>query len=327
MKHVIVLLLIATFISCRKDAEKPTLPDQPGAAVVRLQLQGDFLTSESPLPNGRQTEGSQGYAKTLRDSTLYAVMVDWPGRWPGSWDRYSSGLFNQRDSIILLLPKDTVARISAYVYRKGSGEGLYYEMRSGVQYFVEPLKAELTNQMDSLHRAYYNEMTDTLSWLQLADPANLSQALPFTELGEIDAHYGTIAISTTAPPPIVNLPMKRAAFGVQLAADNFTTGKLLLEFPGSVYRPMAQPQSIMPAGLSEVFIYSADVFKHQDTFWGGGLEVSIKWIKAPGDTVSLGQKNVQFKRNVLTRLKVTLPGTGRSSAPAGIIETHSALPQ
>lgn len=323
MKHVIVLLLIATFISCRKDAEKPSPPDQPGAAVVRLQLQGDFLTSESPLPYGRQAGGMQSYAKTLRDSTVYAVIV----YRQGDWKPYSSGLFNQHDSIILLLPKEDSARISAYAIRKGSGEGLYYEMRSGVQYFDNPLNAEMTNRMDTLHREYYNMMWDTLSWLQVADPANLSRALPGSVAPEVDAHYGTISISATAPPPIVNLPMKRVAFGVQLAVDNFTTGKLLADFI-SIGRQEILPQNVSQDGLSEAFIYSADIFKHQNPYWGGvAQEVSIKWIKAPGDTVALGQKNVQFKRNVLTRLKVTLPGTGRSSAPAGIIETHSALPQ
>jgi hypothetical protein len=121
--------------------------------------------------------------------------------------------------------------------------------------------------------------------------------------------------------------MKRAAFGVQLVADNFTTGKLLLAFPGPSYSSPAQGQSITPANISEVFIYSGDMFKHGDTYWGGGLDVSVKWVKAPGDTVALGQKAVAFKRNVLTKLKVTLPGPGRNSAPAPIVETHSILPQ
>lgn len=327
MKHVIVLLLFAIFISCQKDSEKPSLPGQPGTAAVRLQLQGDFLTSEGPLPYGREAGGMYSYAKTLRDSTLYAVMVDRPGKWPGSWDRYSSGLFNQRDSIFLLLPKDSVARISAYVFMKGSGEGLHYVMTGGLQYFDYPLNTSLTNQMDSLHRERVNMMWDSLSWLQVSDPTNLSQAALPAELPEVDAHYGVIAISATAPPPIVNLHMRRTAFGIQLAADNFTTGELLMEFPGYGYYGQARPQSVTPAGLSEVFIYSADIFKNQDIYWLSGLDVSIKWVKALGDTVALGQKNVQIKRNVLTRLKVTLPTTGRSSAPAGIIETHSPLPQ
>lgn len=321
MKHVIVLLLIAIFISCQKDSEKPSLPGQPGTAAVRLQLQGDFLTSEGPLPYGREAGGMYSYAKTLRDSTLYAVMVSWLER---GWVRHSSGLFNRPDSIMLLLPEERPVYIHAWVIRKGSGEGPHYEMRGGLQYFDSPLNTELTNQMDTLHRQGDDRMVDTVSGIQVSDPADLLQPLPRFTFPEVDAHYGTISFPGTLPS-VVNLPMKRMAFGVQLAADNFTTGKLLLEFPSPYYLP-AQSQSVTPATLSEIFIYAGEEFK-AEAFWWPRLEVSIKWVKTPGDTVALGQKYVQFKRNVLTRLKVTLPTAGRSSAPAGIIETHSPLPQ
>lgn len=70
MKYVVALLTIAAIMSCRKDAEKNSLPDQPGTIAVRLQLQGDFSVSENPLPYGRRANGANSYAKTLRDSTL-----------------------------------------------------------------------------------------------------------------------------------------------------------------------------------------------------------------------------------------------------------------
>lgn len=325
MKHayLIVLLTVATIISCRKDAEKPALPEVPGAVAVRLHLTGGFSASESPLPAGRNAGQPGSLAKTLRDSTIYAIMV----YRAGTWIPFSSGLFNQADSIVLRLPKDETVSISAYAYKKGSGEGLFYTMRNDTQYFDYPLNTVLINQMDTLHRDYTtNMMWDTVSWLQIANPANLLSALPPVHMPEVDAFYGRTSFSTAAAPTELRLELKRIAFGVQLAADNFTKGTLLLEFPTPYSTRPALPQIITPANISsKVVVIAADAFKHADTLWGGSTDVRIKWIKTIGDTVALGQKSIRFRRNILTRLKVTLPGTGRNTAPDDIHATYSPL--
>lgn len=322
MKYLPVALTIIAFaVSCTKKYDPPP-PENPGAISVRLQLSGDFTVTETGLPTGRKASSGTAYTKTLRDSTVYAVIVYRPN---GGfyYDIFSSGLFNQRDSITLLLPKTGTAKISAFALKRGSSEGLFYTMQNGLQAFPYPLQTVMNNQMDSLHRSLQTRQWDTLSSLQVVDPANMAQPLPFADLPELDAYHGSTIFSVTNMAPTLTLPMRRLAFGLKLEAVNFTSGKLVIEFPQQ-YGPPAK--TVTPADINTTqFIHSSDYFKYADNPQQHGMTVRIRWVKTDGSSVTLGEKVIMVKRNILTKLQVTIPGPGKTSAPAGITVTDSAL--
>lgn len=323
MKYLLIALTLAVTISCTKNTEKPAASQNPGAVAVRLQLGGELTASEIPLPNGRRAGGSAEYAKTLRDSTIYAIYVYKQNGW--RFEVFSSGLFNQKNSITLLLPAQGYFRLSAYAIKKGTGEGLFYTMQGTQQYFPRPIDAGLANEMDSLHREQLTRHWDTLSGMLVADPANLQQSLPVSSFPELDAFHGDSIFSMAEIPATISLPMRRVAFGIRFSATNFTSGKLVMDFP-DVFSPQTDVKTVTPANINtRMFIHASDLFKFPQWWHEQTMKVRMKWEKTDGSTVVLGEKTVNFKRNVMTTLAVTIPGPGRNSAPAGITVTESSL--
>ena len=242
---------------------------------------------------------------------------------PWFYKIFSSGLFNQRDSITLLLPAVGEAKISAFALKKGTGEGLFYTMQNGEQFFPYPLQTVMNNRMDSLHRSLQTRQWDTISSLQITDPANLAQPLPFANLPEVDAYHGATKFNVAGITNRITLPMRRLAFGIQLSATNFTSGKLVAEFPEGTYGPPAK--TVTPANIGSThFIFSSDLFKYPD-FPEQRLRTRIRWIKTDGTSVTLGDRDVLFKRNVLTKLHVNIPGPGRTAGHTDITVTDTIL--
>lgn len=300
MKHTFILIAALGLFaaSCKKNNGQPQQPDpsaNSSTVQVRLRLSGDILSADSPLPNGRQAgPGSNTEARMLRDSTIYAVMVR---KGNANWgDPFTSGMFTKPDSIILDLPVDQTVTVIVRAFRKGSGGGIHYIWQNGKPYFEYPVHAALTNKMDSTQK----KMIDTVSWLKIT--STLDSAITFGEKDnpETDLFYGKTTFLISAAPISQSLELKRHAFGVQLAATGFTTGKLRLEIDGS------HPKSVTPADInSKYFVFASDLFKFQQQF---ARNVTIKWEKPDGNIVIVGQKAITFKRNILTKIQVAVSG-------------------
>ncbi|QEH42234.1 hypothetical protein [Chitinophaga sp. XS-30] len=324
-----LLLLTLSFtlaISCnKKDKETPDPVEPPASGETvrtRLRLTGDILATESPLPNGRLVNDVEGYARELRDSTLYGVILK--GHVNTEYGvrmvTISRGLFNNADSLVIDLPVEGDFTIITYVYKRGTGTGLYYTWQNGEQYFDWPIYTTLRNRMDSSGPIieHYNTIMDTLSHFYLFDPLDSTKQLAYQDCSEIDAYRGQTTISATGAPAIISLNMKRMSFGLQFSASNFTSGKLHAEFPAGVM----YPESVTPADINnQYFIYTTEEFKTRDSiYWP--LNVKMTWEKPDGSMVPIGEKSITFKRNVLTKIHVTIPNTGRSIIDPVITETE-----
>lgn len=323
MKSTLPLLTLAITlaVSCKeKDKPNPNPPEPPvvnETVRTRIRLSGEILSSESPLPNGRKVDHTPQYAKALRDSTLYGVMVK---TGPNFLTTISRGLFNNTDSIVIDLPVEGQFRIIAYAYRRGTGSGLFYEWRANEQYFNWPIYTTLRNRMDTSGPIveHFNTILDTLSGFDLFDPLDSTRTSPRQEHAEADVYRGAVDVTATGAPGIINLHMKRMAFGIRFSAANFSGGKLHAEFPAGY---MAG-QSVTPANINDkYFIYSAGDFKYGDTLYSA-MNVKMSWEKPDGSIVPLGSKDIMFKRNVLTTIHVTISDTGKKDLNPIITETE-----
>lgn len=130
---------------------------------------------------------------------------------------------------------------------------------------------------------------------------------------ELDVFRGTASFTVVPEPVSISVNMKRQSFGVQLSSPNFTEGKLTLEIPD------AQTKSVTPADIhSKFFVFAADVFKFVNEF---DSNVKVKWEKPDGTIVLQGEKTIRFKRNVLTKIQVTISGSSRTDLNPVITET------
>src|SRR5690349_15525945 len=102
MKARVLLLaaVLVTTFSCKKSNENEAVTPPPAGATptidVQLKLTGDLTTTESPL--GRKVTGGAQNARSLRDSTLYSIVVSKDGR------AIYEGIYNRADSITLKIP-------------------------------------------------------------------------------------------------------------------------------------------------------------------------------------------------------------------------------
>ncbi len=301
------LCIIAAACAKKNDPPPPAPPDNKETVTVRFRLTGDILTLDTNLPFERRAGQTDWYARALRDSTIFAVMVE---KADAPWPRlYSSGMFSRADSVVLDLPVEQKVNIIVRAFRKGSGGGIFYTWKNGLPYFDAPFKATLNNRMDTLQRA----MTDTVSWVRVTDPADSTKSFGEKVHPELDFFHGSTTLTVMPSPVSQTLSLKRMSFGVKLSSPNFTTGKLLLELQGS------HPQSVTPADINtRYFVFGSDLFKFTQQFTG---RVAIKWQKPNGAIVSLGEKDIVFKRNVLTKIEVKISEDGRVNLDPVITET------
>lgn len=289
-----------TTVACKKNKTKPTPPEppveEPGFVQLRLRLTGDLLTSEGPLPYGRQ------YA----DSTIYCVIVSRVARPFGD---YASGIFDDAGDISLELPVAEKFRISVRAFKKGTGGGLFYTWENGSPYFDYPFSAPLSNKMDTAYRS----MQDTVSWVQVTDPADTTKYIGGLSYPELDVFHGADTVTVMPEPVSIAINMRRLSFGVQLSSPNFTAGKLIVELPN------AATKSVTPSDIdSKYFVFATDYFRKAEGF---DQNVKVKWEKPDGTIIPQGEKTITFKRNVLTKIQVTISDSGRTILNPIITET------
>jgi hypothetical protein len=307
MKARVLLLtvVVATVFSCKKsnDSQSVIPPPQNGRTVeVKLELTGDIEISESPL--GRKVPGMLS-ARTLNDSTLYIVEV------AGITSCYK-GAFNRPDSITLKIPATTASgyvKIAVVAVRRGSGPGLYYTWDAfGQQYFPHPVKIALTNRIDT-STGTYRLGIDTLNYLPVFDRTDTTMYTK-TLISEVDAYSGTQGYRLDTVPRVVKISMRRSAFGIKYNVTNFTSGRLIADFAGSMPTRYFTPADI----AAQQFIYTSDNLRWTDNSVVQ-VQVTLKWEKPDGTIITLGQKAIWFGRNILTTLNVTIPSNGPVVSP------------
>ncbi|PSL25821.1 hypothetical protein [Chitinophaga ginsengisoli] len=299
---LIVCCLATTIISysCNKAALDQA-PVQPaplpaGKKIVSVVLGGELKTSESTLPGGRQLH-NYVLAKTLRDSTIYAIDVRTPDLTP-----YASGIFNNPDNIKIELPTDSSFIITAAAFKRGTGFGLYYTLADGYgQIFDKPLYRSLQNKMrPATNVNFLADLTRTALFGE--DTVSITSAF----FPEMDTYIGTANVKADTSQ-LLTLPLKRAVFGIRFNAINFTDGKLIVAYENSMRTQTFTPEDIS----SSLRIYTADDFRRGDlvTSWERILFV-LKWQRADGTVITLGEKELlPPARNHMVTVNVTLPTT------------------
>ena len=311
--------------SCKKSTENAapvTPPPAENMVEVLLKLTGDITTSESPL--GRKVPAGTTNARTLRDSTIYWVIVRKDNK------SIYGGLFNQADSIRLKLPVTGMITVQAAAYKKGSGAGLYYYWQNDQQNYPSFLgngnaagqltAAVLTNKMDTIQYVFGSSIRVDTVWYRgifKTETDSSSNDRISTLHTEADAYVGETTFAAAATPAVVTLPMKRYAFGVQYSAGNFNSGRLIADFSGSM-----PTRYLTPGDTVNQYLYSAQEFFQRDSLLNDAVTVKMKWEKADGSIVPLGEKKIFFKRNVLTKISVTIPPAGSAALGPVISEMN-----
>jgi len=295
-------LAIATLYSCKKSQDAVSTSPAP-VETVKLQFQlGNISTVETPI-GGRKASDNVS-ARDLYDSTIYGIDVRYTGYLP-----YAQGLFNKAGFVTLEVPKNSTFIINVGAIKKGTGGGLYWKDTTGnYQYFYQPFKRRLMNEME------YSDKVANTPWqlypifmigvYNMSVRANaISNEEEVFYYSELDTHFGSTTINVGDTAMTVNLPLKRVSFGLQYRATNFNEGTLIAEYGG-----VMKPQSFKPSDISNsMHIYTANAYRFTEDLGDEKLHLTLKWQKADGSIVLVGQKDLSPKRNSLTTIKVAVP--------------------
>ncbi len=236
-----------------------------------------------------------------------------------------SGIFDRADSIQLTLPVEGNVMVEASAYKRGSGPGLYYYYRWGGNqrdYSTSAIYGNasntgvVTNKMDTIsYRDGGSHRADSLGRLAVFNPADTTRPV-FMLHSELDTYYGQVIFAGASAPSVIDLPMKRRVFGVQYSADNFSSGRIIADFSG-----LMTTKYITTGDTATQYLYTAKEFLVRDSLLNDAVMVKMKWEKPDGNIVSLGEKKIYFKRNILTKIHVSVPASGSAPLTPVISET------
>ena len=309
------LVLMSVLYACKKNDSTP-VPGKTDAKWsgetmnVKLKFSGDFQTEESPL--GRQASN----ARINPDSTLYAVDVRMSTYW-----LYGQGIYTRLDSLSLDLPKGTFYTIKVTAFKKGSGLGLYEtidSVSSGRFLPGGPLYRHITNRLvrdsvgpESLRRNFL----DVLSNFWISSNASSYDNYTYSEL---DSYYGTYeGVPRDSQMAYITVPLKRVTYGIRFKPQNFTEGRLLVDYSNLSKSKMLTFNNT----YDTVYTYTANEFINGENL-ASALPVYLRWMRADGSIQDLGSVRINPKRNTLTTISVTAPSPGNGT-PLGIYITEN----
>ncbi|GAA0526604.1 hypothetical protein [Chitinophaga japonensis] len=319
---IYILAAVVTLYACKKSdtpASAPA-PEPATAEKVKLQLRlsGDITIDETPLPGARiRNNGNYVYARTLEDSTIYAVDVR-----TGNWEPYAAGVFNWPDNIVIEVPKGTYYTISVAAFKRGTGVGLWWTtVAGGYQYFERPLDRPLKNEMsystvpgsiDALSHSFL----DTLSNMTVRGTWYDNAVKERFYYSELDTYFGTAGYNAGDSAVILNIPLKRVSFGIRYNVTNFNGGRLIADYNYLMKARSFTPQNITDSSFS---IYTADTYRWSDSLYSWEqIPLTLTWEKPDGSTQVLGSKVISPKRNSLTTVNVTLPPLTGDTGNVGV---------
>ncbi|MBV7533152.1 hypothetical protein [Chitinophaga sp. sic0106] len=286
------LILIITCYACTKS---PASPEKVPAAwngatqKISLKLSGDLVVVESPL-------GQAGNARITPDSVLYVVDIR-----INNWQPFAQGIVRRLDSIEI--PKGIYYKMQVAAIRRGSSLGLWQGDSANLTYFDRPIQRfnnyRITRDTLGLYTIKY-DFLDSLSYFSVATDTINKVRYKNSELDifycEYQGYPGDSGLST------LTIPMRRTTYGFKFEPIGFPGGTLNVDY-GGVSAPKSLP--VATAAQTE-YLYSADIYKILYEFTER-VYVSLSWTKPDGQTVPLGAKWVNPKRNTLTTIQVTKP--------------------
>lgn len=305
LKTLFIAGITIAVMSCQKSKEDNSSSNTNPLTeqFVKVKFSGDLTTAESPL--GRKVNNDFFASKTFADSTVYAISVNQDGK------PIYNGLYSLTDSVVLKIPTSGNINVNAIAFRKGTGPGIYcYQAGTDFRYpWLGPISY---NKMDSVYGSlYYN--IDSIYNINLFNDEGTNVNGDPTRNSEIDTYVGRTSFSATQVPGEVNLSMRRIVFGIRYNVTNFNSGRLIADFSNIMPTKYFSPNG----NISKQFVYTANDLQWADSLYIHPVDMTLKWEKADGNIVLLGQKKIAFKRNVLTSINVAIPdqSTGVPSMP------------
>lgn len=279
--QILSLLLVATFCSCSK--EDTPIHEEDKFYTISLNFNGDITTSDSPLTRGTATDD------------LYGLMV-WQN---GSF--FGGGLYDNVEDMKVRLQSSKKYKFVVTAVK--NGKNVLYD--NG---YNAPLQYSLSNKLNS-NRNCYSSFKSGRSQMKNKN---------YDYYPETDRFYGEVDNYIPTENGVVNMDLKRTAFGLQYKVSGVSDGKVIVTIENS--DDIFFSESITADYTSEEKVITfKDVYsawQYADNYTEK-VTVSASWVRGIGITQNLGSKEVVVKRNRMNIIHIKL-ATDESGNNLGI---------
>lgn len=285
--QILSLLMVVTLFSCSKE-DAPYQEDDK-FYTVSLNFIGDITTADSPLTRGTATDD------------LYGLMV---------WEDdtlFGCGLYDNIEDMKLRLQASKKYRFVVTAVKNGK-EVLYCSTFDKI--FEKPFNSYLTNLVGdySLNLDYMRSgatiMVGSYSTIEY----------PVT-----DRFYGEVVNYIPTENGVVNMDLKRTAFGLKYEVSGVSDGTVTVTVKNSRTKFFEKSDITADYTSEEKIITFKDVYSawyYADNYTEN-VEVSVSWKRGIGITQDLGSKEVVVKRNKMNIIHIKL-ATDESGKNLGI---------
>lgn len=298
MKAAAAMVVMAmSMASCTKEMTVENGPAKEGKMVeVSLSCGGEILDmGETPLSRAESNDD------------LYYVQAFRLDREQAGYMCYAHGLFdNMQDMRIELNENDT------YFFRATMVEGgknyVYSQNYNDTIYYFAPFNAPLNNRFE------YSGQFDVASMTQgtTIEGVNDEQKYIVYNRPSQFRYYGESQDYIPVKGGTVNIDMARTSFAAGIEVENLKEGEsIYVAIDGAPGFTVSYPETTVAFPFS---FYDVDAAYFVDRLEDGsfGFEyvedvlVEIYRIDAEGNVFGVGAKKVEFRRNVIKNLKVTI---------------------
>lgn len=330
MKKLFLFALVAFAISCSKDAgtDQPQTPDQPSEqpekVTVSFAVKGDVTIEEDPLSTSRA-------AGVETESTdLYGINIYYDEDKDGVInDVYGYGLFDNVADM-------TVSLLTGYKYKfvcslvKDGKNKIFTSTNSSndKEYYSPFQRSGQDFQENSYYYDYYSY--DSYSTI-LGNKFVLGTDFHLTGLGQgrgdkndgysysyfpADRYYGETTDYIPKEGGVVNISMKRCAFGAKFVVTGVTDGEFTFFLRDN---RSVEDEIKRISGITSDTTYEGEIFTYDNVYgcWKKVMEgqdfsqdfmLYMYWTRGNGVTQELDPLTVTFKRNIMTTVNIRLNG-------------------
>lgn len=288
--QILSFLLVATLCSCSK--EDTPIQDEDKFYTVSLNFNGDITTSDSPLTRGTATDD------------LYGLLVWQDG------DFFGGGLYDNVEDMKVRLSSSKKYKFVVTAVK--NGKNVLYS--NG---YLQPMQYSLSNKLNSTSN-YYSSFKSGYSQMSNGDTSYYP---------ETDRYYGEVDNYTPTENGVVNMDLKRTAFGLQYKVSGVSDGTVTVTINNRKESFFTKSDITADYTSEEKVITFNDVYYawlYADNYTEK-VTVSASWARGIGITQDLGSKEVVVKRNRMNIIHIKL-ATDESGNNLGIdVESDSNM--
>lgn len=278
--------MVVTLFSCSKE-DAPYQEDDK-FYTVSLNFKGDITTADSPLTRGTATDD------------LYGLLV---------WENNAimgGGLYDNIEDMKFRLQASKKYKFVVTAVKNGKK----VISKSSDGYYMYPFNCYLTNLFGT---PYPIENNLKLGYARLVD------GLVGGYYPETDRFYGEVIDYVPTENGVVNMDLKRTAFGLKYEVSGVSDGTVTVTVKNSD-AVFFEKSDITADYTSEEKIFTFDnvyyAWYYADNYTEN-VEVSVYWKRGIGITQDLGSKEVVVKRNKMNIIHIKL-ATDESNQNLGI---------